>query len=182
MNPSLHVVRIGLTVRGQLPHYALEQYLPAPLASLGQQLAAQVDDYIKQNEMGYYPALDYFRQQSGVDSYLLDAVDQVAQIAMTLTKDEVNKILTPVFSTVRIESVLSLAYALPSVRPGQKDAQQQLALHYLPDVVKFECFVTMLQRHEPQLGIENSAKKITWRWLKDAFEDMEITAARLITR
>ena len=181
MAPSLHVVRVGLTVRGRLPHSALEQYLPAPLASLGQQLAKQIDDYANQNTLGYYPALDYFRQQNAVDSYLLDAVDQVAQIAVTITKDEVTRILAPVFSSVRIESVLSLAYALPSVRPGKKNAEQQLALHYIPDVVKFELFVTMLHRHEPEPGMEVGAKKIAWRWLEEAFEDMEITTARLIT-
>ena len=178
---SLHFTRVGLTVRGQLPRDALEQYLPAPLDSLGLQLANQIDDYVKKNKLGYYPALDFFKQQDGVDNYLLDAVDQVAQIAVTMTKDEVTRILTPVFSSVRVESVGSMAYSLPTVRPGQKDAIQQLALHYIPDVVKFELFVTMLQRHESEPGIENGAKKIAWRWLKDAFEDMEVTAARLIS-
>jgi len=176
----LHVARVGLTVRGQLPRHALEQHLPASLDSLGQQLANQIDDYVKQNDLGYYPALDFFKQQGYVDSYLLDAVDQVAQIAVTMTKDEVMQILTPVFSSVRVESVLSMAYALPTVRPGQNNAMQQLALHYIPDIVKFELFVTMLQRREPEPGIADGAKKIAWRWLKDAFEDMEVTAARLI--
>ncbi len=86
---TMHVTRVGLTVRGQLPRYALEQHLPAPLDSLGQQLAKQIDDYVKQNNLGYYPALDFFKQQDGVDNYLLDAVDQVAQIAVAMTKDEV---------------------------------------------------------------------------------------------
>jgi len=176
----LHVTRVGLTVRGQLPRHALEQHLPAPLDSLGQQVAKQIDDYVKQNKLGYYPALDFFKQQGAIDSYLLDAVDQVAQIAVSMTKDEVMRILTPVFSSVRVESVLSMAYALPTVRPGQKNAEQQLALHFIPDIVKFELFVTMLQRRKSEPGIENGAKKIAWRWLKDAFEDMEVTAVRLI--
>jgi len=177
----LHVTRVGLTVRGQLPRHALEQHLPASLDSLGQQLAKQIDDYVKQNDLGYYPALDFFRQTDGVDSYLLDAVDQVVQIAVTMTKDEVMRILTPVFSSVRVESILSMVYAIPTIRPGQKNAQQQLALHYIPDIVKFELFVTMLQRREAEPGSETGAKKIAWRWLKDAFEDMEVTSARLIT-
>jgi len=184
MAPSLYVTRIGLTVKGRLPRYALEKYIPASLDTLGQQLAQQVDDYTRQNQLGYYPALDFFKlqqkQQGSVDSYLLDAADDVAQIAMTITKQEATRILAPVFSSVRIESVLSLAYALPSVRPGQKNALERLALHYIPDVVKFECFITMLQRHEAKPGIEIGAKKIAWQWLREAFEEMEITTARLI--
>jgi len=184
MAPSLYVTRIGLTVKGRLPRYALEQYVPASLDTLGQKLAQQIDDYSTQNHLGYYPALDFFKfqlkQPSNIDSYLLDAADEVAQIAVSITKQEVTRLLAPVFSSVRVESVLSLAYALPSVRPGQKNALQQLALHYIPDVVKFELFVTMLQRHESKPGVEIGAKKIAWQWIREAFEDMEITTARLI--
>jgi hypothetical protein len=178
--PGLHIVKIALTVRAKLPEYALQQHLPAPIATLGEQLARQAADYVKEQELGYFPALEYFQQQGGVDAYLLDAAEQISLLAVTMTKQEVIRILTPVFSSVSMGTIQSLAYTMPAVRPNQPHAMKRLAEHYIPDWVKFEMTVSLIQRREPPPDIDRAAKQMAWRWLKEAFDDMDITSARVI--
>ena len=179
---SLHIARIGLTVRGKLPTKTLEQYFPAPIRVMSRSLAEAIDNYAQRHKLGYYPALDFFVHGNEVPAYLLDAVDQISAMAMSITRQQVYDLLQPIFSSVRVESILSLAYALPAVRPGQPNAIQLLTDHFTPDSVKFELYVTLLQKHQAQSGIEISAKKMAWRWLEDLFEELEITTARLLEK
>ena len=179
---SLYVARIGLTVRAKLPRQIFEQYLPAPIEVMSQNLAEKIDQYVQQHKLGYYPALDYFKQGDDIPAYLLDAADQISTVAMSVAQQQVLNLLQPVFSSVRVESMLSLAYALPPVRPGQSNGLQRLTEHLTPDTVKFELYVTLLQKHKAESGIETSAKKIVWRWLGDLFEELEITTARLLEK
>jgi hypothetical protein len=177
---GLHIVKSALTVRAKLPRYALQQHLPAPIENLGEQIAQQVMDYVKQNDLGYFPALEYFQERGGVEAYLLDAAEQISLLAVSMTKQEVERILQPVFSSVKVGTVQSLAYTMPTVRPNQPHVLKRLAEHYIPDSVKFEVTVSLIQRREPAPDIERAAKQMAWRWLKDAFEEMDITSARRV--
>jgi len=176
----LHIAKIELTIKAKLPREALQQHFPAPVETLGEQLAQQAMDYAAQHQLGYYPALEFFQDNGGVDGYLLDAVGQISLLAATMTKQEVARVLQPVFSSVRIGVVQSLAYTLPPVRASQPNAKRLLAEHYLPDKVKFEAFVTLMQKKPPQAGIENAARQIALRWLDEIFPEIEVTSARLI--
>ena len=178
---SLHIAKIALTIKAKLPRESLQQHFPAPIETLGEQLAQQAIDYVHQNSLGYFPALEYFQEHGGIDNYLLDAADQMSLLTVTMTKQEVGRVLQPLFSSVRIGTIQSLAYTMPTVRPSQTQAQQLLAQHYLPDKVKFEAIVTLLQKRPPEAGIENAAKQIALRWLDELFSEVEVTSARLIT-
>jgi len=178
--PSLHIAKIELTVKAKLPREALQQHFPAPLETLGEQLAQQVVDYAEQHQLGYFPALEYFQENGGIDGYLLDAAGQISLLAVTMTKQEVARVLQPVFSSVRVGIVQSLAYTMPPMRPAQANAKKLLAEHYLPDTVKFEVFVTLMQKRPPEAGIENAARQIALRWLDEVFPEIEVTSARLI--
>jgi hypothetical protein len=178
--PSLHIARIELTIKAKLPREALQQHFPAPLETLGEQLAQQVMDYAERQQLGYFPALEYFQEHGGIDEYLLDAAGQISLLAATMTKQEVGKVLQPLFSSVRIGTVQSQAYTMPPVRPSQARAKTLLAEHYLPDRVKFEVFVTLLQKNPPQGGIENAARQIALRWLDGIFPQVDVTSARLV--
>lgn len=177
---NLHVARIALTIKAKLPHEALQQHFPAPVETLGEQLAQQVMDYVAEQSLGYFPALEYFQENGGIDAYLLEATGQMSLLSVTMANQEASRILQPLFSSVRIGTVQSLAYTMPAVRPSQPQARQLLAEHYLPDKVKFEAFVTFLQKTAPEQGIENAARQIALRWLDDIFQEVEVTSARLV--
>jgi hypothetical protein len=177
---SLHIAKIALTIKAKLPREALQQHFPAPVETLGEELAQQVTDYVSQESLGYFPALEYFQEHGGVENYLLDAAAQMSLLTVTMAKQEVSRILQPLFSSVRVGTVQSLAYTMPSVRPAQPQARQLLAEHYLPDKVKFEVVVTLLQKTVPESGIENAARQIALRWLDEIFQEVEVTSARLL--
>ena len=177
---SLYVAKIALTIKAKLPREALQQHFPAPVETLGEQLAQQAIDYVQRESLGYDPALEYFQEHGGIDAYLLDAAGQMSLLTVTMTKQEVSRVLAPLFSSVRIGTVQSLAYTMPAVRPSQPQAEQLLAEHYLPDKVKFEALVTLLQKKSPEPGIENAAKQIALRWLDEIFPEIEVTSARLL--
>jgi hypothetical protein len=182
MASSIHIARIAVTLKLKLPAPALQQYLPVPLETLGGKIARQVDAFVKQRDLGYYPALDFFQLQGGVDEYLLSAVQEVANLAQGFAATEIESSLQPIFSSVSIGTAHCLAYAMPTVRPGQTGAVEELARHYTPVLLKFEIMVTLIQRHEPPEGIEKSAKHMVYRWLSEVFEEVEITSARLIPK
>ena len=177
---SIHIAKIALIIKAKLPLEALQQHFPTPVITLGEQLAQQAIAYVKRESLGYYPALEYFQEHGGIDAYLLDAAGQMSLLTVTMTKQEVSRVLQPLFSSVSIGTVQSLAYTMPTVRPSQPHAEQLLAAHYLPDKVKFEATVSLLQKKLPQPGIENAAKQIALRWLDEVFAEVEVTSARLL--
>ena len=180
MAQTLHFARIAVTLKLKLPAAALQQYLPVPLESLGLKVARQVDGFVQQRNLGYYPALDFFQLQGGVDDYLLSALQEVANLAQGFAATEIESSLQPIFSAVTIGGAQCLAYAMPTVRPGGVDAVEELARHYTPVLLKFEIMVTLIQRQEPPEGIERAAKHMVYRWLSEVFEEVEITSARLV--
>jgi hypothetical protein len=177
---SLHIAKIALTIKAKLPLQALQQHFPAPVETLGEQLAQQVMDYVREQSLGYFPALEYFQEQGGIEDYLLDATAQMSLLTVTMTKQEVSRVLQPVFSSVQVGTVQSLAYTMPSIRPSHPQAGKLLAEHYLPDKVKFETVVTLLQKTKPEPGIEKAARQIALRWLDEIFPEIEVTSARLL--
>jgi len=177
---SLHVARIALTIKARLPLEALQQHFPAPVQSLGEQLAQQAVEYVRQHSLGYFPALEYFQEHGGIDAYLLDAAAQMSLLTVTMTKQEVGRVLQPLFSSVSVGTVQSLASTMPTVRPSQPNALQQLADHYLPNKVKFEVLVSFLQKTAPEPGVEKAARQIALRWLDEIFPELEVTSARLV--
>jgi hypothetical protein len=178
--PSIHIAKIALTIKARLPREALQQHFPAPVETLGEQLAQQCMDYTQRQSLGYFPALEFFQEQGGIDTYLLDAVGQISLLAVTMTKQEVSRVLQPLFSSVNVGIVQSLAYTMPMIRPSQPQAKKMLAEHYLPDKVKFEVVVTLLQKKPAESGIENAARQIALRWLDEIFPEVEVTSARLL--
>ncbi len=175
---ALHVARfaIGLTVR--VPHEALERHSASSPAAVGEALAEAVHAAVREQGLGYYPALDYFREAGGVDPELIAAADALAWLAATLVRNEVRTKLRPVFSTVNIQGLQAQAFALPPVRPSQPNALARLAAHYTPDTLKLDLRTSLIQRRPPAEGIERLAAHMACKWLKASFESIEVTSAR----
>ena len=115
---SLQVTRVKLSVQVVVPILMLQKHLPAPIDKLGEQLANEVHKQVVESGLGYYPALDYFRDQQNFPVYLLDAVDEVSSLASEIVAQKISDVLVPIFSNVKIANIQCLAFALPSIRPS----------------------------------------------------------------
>jgi hypothetical protein len=174
----LHHVRIALNLQLRVPEADLAARAPAVPAELGAELADHVVRICRRDSLSYFPAIDYFRSSGEIRAELFDLLDSVAWLASTLAREEISHRLRSVFSTVKIESAQCLAYALPGVRPGNAEALALLAQCYTPDRLRMELHVNLVQRREGVEGLERYASQVTQRWLREAFEELQITHAR----
>lgn len=177
---ALRVARMGLSATVRVPREALERHAASSPEVVGRSLAEAVDTYVRAERLGYYPALDYFREREGaVEPELIAAADAIAWLAATLVRNEVRVKLRPVFSSVQIQGLQALAFAMPPVRPSQPNALHRLAEHYTPDTLKMDLQVSLIQKREPSEGIERLAAHMVYKWLKGSFAAIEVTSARL---
>ena len=86
---GLHVTRVELSIKVAVPIALLQKHLPAPIDKLGEQLANEVHKQVVQHKLGYYPALDYFKNQETFPAYLLDAVDEVFTLAANIVNNKI---------------------------------------------------------------------------------------------
>ena len=179
--PGLHIAKVAILLKAQVPLNQLQANLPASVDRFGELLAEQVIAYVQEQQLGYFPALDYFQQNNtGVQSFLLDAAVQIADVTIAYTKREVLNALIPVFSTVHIETIHVTAFTLPSVRPACDKSLQDLARHLTPDTVKMELHVSIIQKHDATEGVDKGAARIAHRWLNEKFNHVDIITARLL--
>lgn len=178
---GLQVTKVELGVKLEVPVNTLQKYLPAPIDKLGSQIANEVDKRVKRQDLGYYPAIEYFVEgEEGFPGYLIEALQEVSVLAIDIVTGTVNELLVPIFSNVKINNVQCLAFSLPSVRPGKQNSMQELARHYTPNAVKFELVVSLLQKEKSPEGFEKYADNTVYRWLSEVFENVEIFSARLL--
>ena len=177
---SLQVIKVELGVKLEVPVSMLQKHLPAPIDKLGSQVANEVDKRVERQDMGYYPAIEYFVEGEGFPGYLIEALQEVSILSIDIVSGTVNELLVPIFSNVKIDNVQCLAFSLPPVRPGKPDAIQALAKHYTPNAVKFELVVSVLQKEKSPEGFEKYADNTVYRWLSEVFENVEIFSARLL--
>ncbi len=173
-------VLVILNVR--LKAEALQQYLPCSANIIGQTLASIADEYEKENKTGYYPAIDFFKTRDNVDPDLIASAEQVAWLVSKLARETIQSKLRPIFSSVQFQSIQTLAFSLPKVRPNQADAIAQLAKHYTPDSVKIELILSMMRRDSEAEDdrAEPYARKMMFRWLEAEFETVEISNSKAL--
>ena len=174
--------KILITVDVQMKAESLQQYLPCSANIIGQTLAEIAGEYEKENKTGYYPAMVFFKTLDTVDPDLITSAEQLAWLVSKLARETIQAKLRPIFSSVQFQSIQTLAFALPKVRPNQADAIEQLAKHYTPDSVKIELVLTMMRRdsEEEDDRAEPYARKMIFRWLEREFESVEITGSRAL--
>ncbi len=168
--------KVRVIIDVQLKAESLQQYLPCSASIIGLTLAQIADEYTKKNKTGYYPAIDFFKTLDHVDPDLITSAEQVSWLVAKLARETIQKQLRPIFSSVQFQSIQTIAFALPKVRPNQPDAIEKLAQHYTPDSVKAELIVTMMRRDsEAEDGrAEPYARKMMFRWLASAFESIAV--------
>ena len=174
--------KVLVSVEVKLKAEALKQYLPCSADVIGQTLAAIADEYEKENKTGYYPAIEFFKTLDNVDPDLIASAEQVAWLVSKLARETIQSKLRPIFSSVHFQSIQTMAFSLPKIRPNQADAIDRLAEHYTPDAVKIELVLTMMRRDsEAEDGrAEPYARKMVFRWLEAEFESIEVTNSKAL--
>ena len=174
--------KVLIIIDVQLKAETLQQYLPCSANIIGRTLADIADEYEKKNKTGYYPAIDFFKTLETVDPDLITSAEQVSWLVSKLAREIVQTKLRPIFSSVTLQSIQTLAFSLPKVRPNKTDAVEQLSKHYTPDTVKMELVLTMMRRDSEvdDDRAEPYARKMMFRWLESAFELVTITSSRAL--
>jgi len=172
--------KVLLILNVQLKAEQLQQYLPCSANIIGKTLANIADQYAVENRTGYYPAIDFFKTRDDVDPDLIASAEQVAWLVSKLARETIQSKLRPIFSSVQFQSIQTLAFSLPKVRPNQSDAVDQLAKHYTPDTVKIELILTMMRR-DSEADDDRAvtyARKMMYRWLESEFESIEVANSK----
>ena len=149
----------------KIKQQTLENNLAASPYIVGEELARQINDYVKKEKLGYYPAIDYFLGNSAVEQDLLDTAQGIAWVVSELVRSEVRSRLRSAFSHVDIEDVQSLAFTMPTIRMNRPNALLDLAHHYTPNVEKVTLIVSSIERRPSMEGMEKLVEHKMIRWL-----------------
>lgn len=145
---------------------------------LGDNLAGMVDAYVMEQQLGYYPALDYFRDlPQTVDPSLLILIDEIAIFCAEYARRELRHRLARAFSSIGVEQLQCTAYTMPRVRPNHSGAPEALALHYSPDTLKVELLLEML-REEALDNVETLALNRLTQWGREPFARFKANGAQ----
>lgn len=178
MGLNLNLAKVAVSVMVQIPEQVFERHVPSSPRVVGQALAEAVMACERAQGLGYYPALDFFQEQGGVEPELLNAAENIAWLGTSLVREEVAIRLRSVFSSVTFQSVYCPAFTMPTVRPGQPDAVNRLARHFTPDRVKLDLRLTSFRKQANEEGFDRLAEHMLYRWLKDSFEEIRVTSVR----
>jgi hypothetical protein len=180
MSARIEVLTVAASLTVTVPQEVVEQnvgYLPWVL---GENLAGQVDAYVMEQGLGYYPALDYFRDHPEVvDPALLILIDEVATFCATYARRELRRRLSRAFSTVKIEQAQCTAYTMPRVRSSRSGAPAGLAVHYTPATLKMELLLSSVQKGSFD-GLEKLSLDKLVRWGREPFETFQVNGSQVL--
>jgi len=178
---TLGIVPIALTLQVEMPPERLDALMNEAEKNIGRTLAERVDSIVRNEQHGYYPALDYFEGHAGLPPEWLTAVKALAALIRKRVKRDVQTLLWPVFSSVHIERATTLAFTLPRVTPSQPDGLAKLAQHYFPNVVRLELILSTLDKQHRLEDVEKFSSDKVVRNLRNSFETIRVTATRRLS-
>lgn len=177
---GLGIARVALTLQLTIAPEKLEALLREADRQLAVALAARVDAWVRDQKLGYYPALEFLVAQGVVQAEEFEALRTLAATLRKRVKRDVQTCLWPVFSSVQIERAQSMAFLLPRVTPGKPDAVRLLAQHYFPNAVRLELMLATLDKLNRLEDVIAFSEQKVVRNLRDAFETVAVSAARRI--
>jgi hypothetical protein len=180
MSARIEIFTVAASLTVTVPQEVVEQnvgYLPWVL---GENLAGQVDAYVMEQGLGYYPALDFFRDHpEAVDPALLVLIDEIAGFCADYARRELRRRLSRAFSSVKIEQAQCTAYTMPRVRPSRSGAPAGLAAHYTPATLKMELLLSSIQRGSFD-GLEQLYLDKLVLWGREPFESFQVNGSQLL--
>jgi len=181
MSGTIHIARFSSVLKVRVGDDVVEPNLGYLPWVLGENLAGQVDSWVMEQRLGYYPALDYFRDKpQAVDPALLQLIDEMARFGEEYTRRELRRRLRGGFSHVDVERIQVEAYAMPRILPSQPKSPEELAKHYAPATFRVELLLGMIQRGEVE-RIERLVMQRIQQWAKPAFQTLELVTTRLLS-
>jgi len=168
--------RVAVTLDLKVSQHDLEKHLPASPYVVGEEIAEQAVIYETENKLGYYPAVDFLKQQNAIDEDLVNAVENIAWLVSNLIREEITRRLRPAFSIIKFENIQLHALKMPVVRPHKKNARHELAAHYTPDHAHVSLVVTSIKNYDDATTAERMTKNLVHRWLNDHVDSLEITS------
>lgn len=177
---ALNFIKLAIHFTVRLTEDSMQRHMSASPYVVGEELARQISGYARDHELGYYPAIDFFQQNGGIEKDLLDAAGNISWLVTNMVREEVRIRLRSVFSSIKFESLQTRAYTMPGIRPGQNNAYQLLVDHYTPDQVRVNIIASLIRKRESTHEAELLARHQVCRWLKNRFENLEITNVQAI--
>lgn len=177
---SLGIARVALTVQLTVARERLEPLLREADKQLSEAIAVRVDAWVREQKLGYYPALEFLVDQGVVQADELESLRALAATIRKRAKRDVQTQLWPVFSSVHIERAQSLAFMLPRITPGRPDARSELIRHYFPNEVRLELLLSSLDKMHRLEDVAAHSEQKVMRNLLDQFESVAVSAARKI--
>jgi len=147
---------------------------------VAENLAEQVMAYEREHALGYYPAIEFFQQQGGIEPELIDALENISWVLTSMVRNEIRLRLRPMFSQLKIESLKTLAFTMPTVRPGQQNAKANLVNHFSGTTVKVNLIATLLQKVVDTRAAAKMAESMCYRWLKEHFSSIDVTSVHVL--
>jgi hypothetical protein len=177
---ALNFTRVAISMQLSVPDTALERHLAASPRVVAENMAEQVINYEREHGLGYYPAIDFFQQHGGVEPELIDALENISWVLTSMVRNEIRLRLRPVFSQLKIESLKTIAFTMPTVRPGQQNDKLNLINHFSATSVKVNLIATLLQKIADPSAAAKMAESMCYRWLKEHFAKIEVTSVHVI--
>lgn len=173
--PSMRTAERQLGALVTIPDEVVEfniGYLPGVL---GENLAEQAGGFAEIQGMGYYPALDYFRNRPDVvDPALLALTDEVAAFCIRFAEQAFRRRLVRSFAGVTVLDSRCTCYGMPRVRPHHPEALKTLAGHYAPRRLRLELRLSAVGDHAAELTPER-ARAVVDRALSGVFTEIELS-------
>lgn len=146
----------------------MERHAPASPAAVGIELAHRVQEVVANQELGYFPALEYFREREEMDTDLLSVFDSLVWLGEQLIQSELRARLRSVFAQLNSMEIRHQAHALPSIRPGKTNTANELAAHYTPNRFKIDIEGILT----PRMRTANLESAVLFA-LRDSFQRLE---------
>jgi hypothetical protein len=105
---------------------------------LAMSLAEEIDRYVIERALGYYPALDYLRVNAAIDPALLLLMEEITSFSAAYSERQLQRYLKPLFTAISFARQRATLYAMPRARPQQRGGREKLAGHLLPTRLQLE--------------------------------------------
>jgi len=175
---GLGIAQVALRVQVELAAERLHAVLSEADLRIGHDIAVLVDGIVRDENLGYYPAIDYFADHPTMDSGLMARLKDVAAQIRKRVKREVQTHLWPVFSSLQIEQAESLAFTLPRISLSESNAVEKLAAHLFPNRVRLDLILATLDKHARLEEAEAITSTKVVRNLRDVFVSVDVSAVR----
>lgn len=176
----LSFTSVALSLQVSVPETALERHLAASPRVVAEHLAEQVIAYEQAHNLGYFPAIEFFQQHGGIEPELFDALENISWVLTSMVRNEIRLRLRPVFSQLKIESIKTVAFTMPTVRPGQANAKPNLITHFSATTVKANIIATLLQKIVDTKAAARMAEGMCYRWLQEHVSAINVTSVHVL--